>query len=148
MAREMPKFSKTPPDIAAAFDAATPARADVQRRTMFGCPALFVKGNMFAFAFGPRVAVRLDEAGRAKAITGGASVFEMMPGKPMGEYIAVPTTAIKSTALRKWIADGLASTERLPAKSGATKKTAAATKTAAMKKTVPRKTTATAAKKR
>ena len=140
MPREMPKFSKTPPDIAAAFDAATPPRADVQRRTMFGCPALFVKGNMFAFAFGPRVAVRLDEAARAKAIKGGAAVFEMMPGKPMSEYIAVPPSAIKTTALKKWIADGLASTERLPANTGAVKKTAAAksaaktTKTAAAKK--------------
>jgi len=139
MAREMPKFSKTPPDIAAAFDAAAPSRADVQRRTMFGCPALFVKGNMFAFAFGPRVAVRVDEAGRAKAIKGGAAVFEMMPGKPMSEYIAVPPGVIKTPALKKWIADGLASTERMPAKSGAAKKTAAKTTTA----TKAPKTTAT-----
>ncbi len=49
----MPTFTKTPPAIVAAFEAAQPARPDVVRRTMPGYPAYFTRGNMFAFTFGP-----------------------------------------------------------------------------------------------
>jgi len=121
--REMPKFTKTPPAIVAAFDAASPARSDVQRKTMFSYPALFLNGNMFAFTFGPRIAVRLDETGRAKALRSGAAIFEVMPGRPMKEYLAVPAAAMEGPALKKWIASGLACAEAMPAK--AAKKPAA-----------------------
>ena len=116
MPREMPKFTKTPPALIAAFDAASPSRAGVERKTMFGYPALFLKGNMFAFTFGPNVAVRLDDAGRAKALKSGAGPFEPMPGRPMQEYVAVPAAQMKGAALKKWIADGLAYADTLPAK--------------------------------
>ncbi len=116
MPRKMPKFTKTPREIVAAFDAASPSRSDVQRKTMFSYPALFVKGNMFAFTFGPKIAVRLDEAGRAKAAKAGAGPFEPMPGRQMKEYVSVPASAMKGAALKKWIADGLAYADTLPAK--------------------------------
>ncbi len=53
----MPKFTKTPPEIVTAFEAATPGRTDVVRKTMFGYPALFVRGSMFVFTFGAKVVV-------------------------------------------------------------------------------------------
>src|SRR5438046_9705189 len=99
----MPKFTKTPPDVVAAFDAASPSRGDIERRTMFSYPALFVKGNMFAFTFGPKIAVRADEATRAKQ-----KRFEPMPGRPMGEYIEIPAKDRKAAALTKWMAGSLA----------------------------------------
>src|SRR5712691_9853287 len=108
--RQMPKFTKTPPEIVAAFDAASPSRADIERRTMFSYPALFVKGNMFAFTFGPKIAVRADEATRAKQ-----KRFEPMPGRPMGEYVEVPSTDMKGALLKKWMAHGLAYADTLPA---------------------------------
>ena len=107
----MPKFTKTPPEVVAAFDAASPSRGDIERRTMFSYPALFVKGNMFAFTFGPKIAVRADEATRAKQ-----KPFEPMPGRPMGEYIEIPAKDMKGAALKKWMAGGLAYAETLPAK--------------------------------
>lgn len=116
MARKMPKFVKTPPEIVAAFDAASPSRSDVDRRTMFSYPALFVKGNMFAFTFGPRIAVRLDDARRAKAMQAGAKLFAPMPGRPMREYVEVPAKDMKGASLKKWFADGLAYADTLPAK--------------------------------
>jgi TfoX/Sxy family transcriptional regulator of competence genes len=126
--REMPRFTKTPPATIAAFDAATPSRPDVERKTMFGYPALFVKGNMFAFTFGPKIAVRLGEAARAKA---GAAPFEVMPGRAMKDYVAVPAPATKGgAALRRWLAQSLAYADTLPPK--AAKKTPA--KKAAAKK--------------
>ena len=121
MPREMPKFTKTPPEVVAAFDAATPSRKGIERKTMFSYPALFVNGNMFAFTFGPKIAVRADEATRAKA---GMKRFEPMPGRPMGEYIEVPEKDMKGAALKRWFADGLAYTATLPPKSAKTKKAA------------------------
>src|SRR5438094_9677919 len=115
----MPKFTKTRPEVVAAFDAASPSRADIERKTMFSYPALFVKGNMFAFTFGPKIAVRADEATRATQ-----KRFEPMPGRPMGEYIEIPAKDMKGAALKRWVADGLAYAETLPAKTAKTKKTA------------------------
>ena len=58
-----------------------------------------------------------------------------MPGHGMKEYVTVPATASQGAALRRWIGDGLAYAQTLPAK------TAARTKAAATKKTTSRKTT-------
>ncbi len=113
MPRPMPKFTKTPPEVVAAFDAASPSRNDVERKTMFSYPALFVKGNMFAFTFGPKIAVRADEATRAKP---GMKRFEPMPGRPMGEYVEVPAADMKNAALKRWMASALAYADTLPAK--------------------------------
>lgn len=125
MPREMPKFTKTPPEVIAAFDAASPSRKDVERKTMFSYPALFVKGNMFAFTFGPKIAVRADEATRAKP---GLRRFEPMPGRPMGEYVEVPESDMRGAALKKWMASSLAYADTLPpkAKKATAKKPAAA----------------------
>ena len=111
--RVMPKFTKTPPEVVAAFDAASPSRGDIERRTMFSYPALFVKGNMFAITFGPKIAVRADEATRARP---GMKRFEPMPGRPMGEYVEVPAKDMKGAALKRWMADGLGYADTLPAK--------------------------------
>jgi hypothetical protein len=125
----MPKFTKTPPEVVAAFDAASPSRGDIERKTMFSYPALFVKGNMFAFTFGPKIAVRADEATRAKPAI---KRFEPMPGRPMGEYVEVPAKDMKGAALARWMAGGLAYADSLPAK--AKKNPVARAKTAARKK--------------
>ena len=115
----MPKFTKTPPAVVAAFDAASPSRADIERKTMFSYPALFVKGNMFAFTFGPKIAVRADEATRAKN-----KRFEPMPGRPMGEYVEVPAKDMKGVALKKWMTSALAYADTLPRKAAKPKKPA------------------------
>ena len=119
--RKMPTFTKTPPEIIAAFEAARPDRPDVERKTMFSYPSYFVKGNMFAFTFGPKIAVRLGEKAPK-----GAKPFEIMNGKGMAQYYEVPASAMKGAALKKWIADGLAYAETMPAKAKkTTKKTVA-----------------------
>ena len=128
MPRVMPKFTKTPPEVVKAFDTASPSRGDIERKTMFSYPALFVKGNMFAFTFGPKIAVRADEATRAKP---GIKRFEPMPGRPMGEYVEVPAKDMKGAPLKKWMSDGLAYADTLPAKA---KKTPAAKRKLAAKK--------------
>jgi hypothetical protein len=97
---------------------------------MFSYPALFVKGNMFAFTFGPKIAVRADEATRAKP---GMKRFEPMPGRPMGEYVEVPAKDMTAPALKRWMSSALAYADTLEpkAKKSAAKK--AATKQGALK---------------
>ncbi len=139
MPRTMPKFTKTPPELVAAFDAASPSRGDIERKMMFSYPALFVKGNMFAFTFGPKIAVRLDEAGRARAAKAGAGPFEPMPGRGMKEYVTVPEAAMKGAGLKTWIADGLAYADTLPAKAAKAAKAAKPKKTAVTKSATKKK---------
>src|SRR3954471_14220090 len=134
MPRVMPKFTKTPPDVVAACAAASRSRGDIERKTMFSYPALFVKGNMFAFTFGPKIAVRADDATRARS---GVKRFEPMPGRPMGEYVEVPAKDMKGAPLARWMADGLAYADTLPAK--AKQKPAAKKKPAASKKPVAKR---------
>jgi hypothetical protein len=131
MPRPMPKFTKTPPEVLAAFDAASPSRADVERKRMFSYPALFVRGNMFAFTFGPKIAVRADEATRAKP---GMKRFEPMPGRPMGEYVEVPAKDMKGAALKRWMTAALAYADTLPPKTKTTVKKATVKKTTVRKK--------------
>lgn len=111
----MPAFEKTPPKVAAAFEAALPRGAEL--RKMFGYPAFFSGGNMFAGTFGPNVVVRLPDDERAKALTEGCSKFEPMPGRPMKEYVTVPAKAVADpVALRRWIGRAAAYGASLPAK--------------------------------
>jgi TfoX/Sxy family transcriptional regulator of competence genes len=59
---------------------------------MFGGPAYFVNGNMFAGVLGEQLMVRLDADDRAELLDAdpGAVPFEPMPGRPMREYVTLP----------------------------------------------------------
>ena len=73
------------------FDQLLPRRPEVERKPMFGNLAGFAGGTMFLCLFGDRVAVRLDEEGRAELLAeAGATRFEPMPGRPMKEYVVLP----------------------------------------------------------
>ncbi len=84
---------------------------------MFGYPALFVSGNMFAGTYRDSLFVRLPEDERAAAMKRGAKPFEPMPGRPMKEYVVVPAGIVaKPAELASWIERGLAYAARLPVK--------------------------------
>ena len=126
------QWKKTPPELAATFDKAAPRDPKIVRRPMFGYPALFLNGNMFASTFQDKVVARLAEDGRARALEAGAKQFEPMPGRPMKEYVVVPATDVaKPAALAKWIEQAHAYATTLPEKTKPVKKT---TKKAATKK--------------
>jgi TfoX/Sxy family transcriptional regulator of competence genes len=132
------RWIKTPPEIVAAFDKAVPADPRVVRKPMFGYPALYLNGNMFAGTFQDKVVVRLSEPGRARAAkTARAVAFEPMPGRPMKEYVVLPSAVVaKPAALGKWIEEARAHAESLPAKTKAAPKRTA-TKSSASKTTSP-----------
>ena len=109
-------WKKSPPELIAAFEKAKPADPSVMSRPMFGYPALFLKGNMFAGTYEDKIVVRF---GDDRTIPGAktAKNFEPMPGRAMKHYLVVPDAVMKSpTKLRTWIAHAHAYAKTLPAK--------------------------------
>jgi TfoX/Sxy family transcriptional regulator of competence genes len=108
----------------ATFEEYLPVRPDVQRRPVFGQPAAFVGGNMFLGVFGDKVFVRLSETDRAlaeKAV--GATTFEPMPGRPMREYMVLPSTVWKDRKrATEWVDRSLRYALEMPAKQPRTRK--------------------------
>src|SRR5260221_9270821 len=119
-------WKKTRPALAGAFDRAAPKAPRVVRKPMFGYPALFLNGNMFAGTFQDKVVARLAEADRDKALQSGVERFEPMPGRPMKEYIVIPSDDVtKPAALAGWIARAHRHAATLPPKAKPVKKTTA-----------------------
>jgi TfoX/Sxy family transcriptional regulator of competence genes len=112
------KWQKAPPELIEMFDAALPDSPDVQRRQMFGYPAAFVNGNMFAGLHQSQMIVRLpkDQYDELLAVPG-AGPFEPMPGRPMRGYAVIPE-AMQSDepVLRAWLERGRAHAASLPPK--------------------------------
>jgi TfoX/Sxy family transcriptional regulator of competence genes len=116
-----PKFPKAPAALCERFTRAASALPGAELRTMFGYPAAFVAGNMFAGVFGDGVMLRLSEAERAEC---GWAPFEPMKGRPLREYVLAPASVSGSQAkLSAWAARAHAFAKTLPPKS-ATRKAA------------------------
>jgi len=110
----MPRPSE---DARTAFRAALPDDGAVAVRPMFGNIAAFLNGNMFAGLFGEDLFVRLPEGERAALIARGGSAFEPMPGRPMKEYVTVPSSwAGDPAATRGWLLRSLELARELPPK--------------------------------
>ena len=112
-------WRKSPPALIELFDAALPEDPRVERRQMFGYPAAFAGGNMFAGLFEDKCVLRLAEAEReALRSKHGAVGFEPMPGRPMREYSVLPEKLLADRkAFRSWLERGLAYAASLPPKS-------------------------------
>lgn len=96
------KWEKPSDSLAKAFDEALPKTTRVEKRKLFGMPAAFVNGNMFAGLHNQNIALRLSEKDRAALLKSGWSQFEPMAGRPMKEYLTSPAE-IKSSELKKWL---------------------------------------------
>jgi len=131
-----PKWRKSPPELIALFEEVMPGPPAVPRK-MFGYPAAFVNGKLFMSLFQEQMLVRLPEELRTKLMADGWKRFEPMPGRPMGEYLAVPEQILgRDKELRQWVAKALTYGTSLKPK--ATSKTNAKPKTSA-KKPAPKK---------
>ena len=88
-------WSKTPKGLVDLFGACLPEDGRVQTRKMFGFPAAFVNGHMFAGLFQDQMFVRLSPEDRAwLEAEHGAVNFEPMPGRPMKQYACLPETVL------------------------------------------------------
>ena len=117
------KFQKTPPWLATLFDEVI-ATFPGERRKMFGYPCVFLNGLLVSGTFADRVIVRLSETDRAEALKiEGAELFEPMPGRPMREYVVLPTELCETPEeLAAWIDRGFGFVATLPPKTSAAKK--------------------------
>jgi TfoX/Sxy family transcriptional regulator of competence genes len=116
--RPMPVFSKAPEALVVRFGEAVEKLPGVVARKMFGYPAAFTKGQMFAALFQSSCILRLDEKGRAEfAKKHGGKAFEPVPGRPMREYMAVPEDVLASAAgFSGWLLRARAYAASLPPK--------------------------------
>jgi TfoX/Sxy family transcriptional regulator of competence genes len=116
--RSMPKFEKAPAELVQAFNELVGPLPGVELRKMFGYPAAFFHGQMFASLFADNMIVRLPEEDRARLLAvEGAALFEPMPGRPMREYVALPPALIaRPGEASPWLERALAYAASLPPK--------------------------------
>jgi TfoX/Sxy family transcriptional regulator of competence genes len=86
-----------------------------QKRMMFGGPAFFAKGNMFAGVHGEHLMLRLGQADREEFLSlPGAAPFGPM-GRPMKEYMSVPESVLGDAAgLDGWLRRSFEYADSLP----------------------------------
>jgi len=113
------KWKKAPPELIGLFDRVLPQAEDVSRRTMFGYPCAFNRGNMFSGLFADALFVRLPGPERTKMIEeDGGGPLAPMPGRVMKDYAVVPAALLSDEkALAKTVRRSLDFTRTLPAKS-------------------------------
>ncbi|HLQ65086.1 MAG TPA: TfoX/Sxy family protein [bacterium] len=121
--RQMPKWTKAPPELVARFAALLEGVPDTQTRKMFGYPAALVRGHLFAGVFQEDMFVRLsaDDCAQFMKIPG-ARPFEPMPGRAMRGYVVVPPPVLASPRVRGWLEKAVAHAKSLPRKARARQK--------------------------
>ena len=97
-------WRRAPPDLVDRFAAAVAGVEGMEQRQMFGYPAAFVGGNMVTGLHQESWIVRLGEADRSSLVERGWQTFSPMPGRPMREYLALPSAvAADAEAARSWV---------------------------------------------
>jgi hypothetical protein len=72
---------------------------------------------MFTGLHQDRWVIRLPDEARAALAEAGGTPFEVMPGRPMREYLVLPATlASNPAAMRPWLERALANARDLPPK--------------------------------
>ena len=112
------KLPSADPGAVQRFSELTPTGPGITVKKVFGQPAAFINGNMFFGVFGPNLFLRLSAEQREEASRSfRAQPFEPMKGRPMTEYICLPTGILGDKALaRTWVERGLAHASALAPK--------------------------------
>ena len=111
-------WQKSPPDLVQRFDRAVPDDGAIQKRKMFGYPAAFLGGRLFASLYREEVVLKLSEKDRSAFLKlPGCRPFEPRPGRVMGDFVLMPAAlAADAAALKRWIARAHGHAASLPAK--------------------------------
>jgi len=112
------KIPRSNEDSKEFFRSILPNDARITIRPMFGNISAFVNGNMFAGLFGDDLFVRLSDESRKELLEKkGASLLELMKGKPMKEYVVLPNAwRNQHETIRIWVTRSLDWTSKLPPK--------------------------------
>lgn len=120
----MPKMPKADDESKEFFRSVVPDHPAITVRPMFGQLAAFVNGNMFMGLFGTALALRLPEQDHEAILEAGGAPFEPMPGRPMREYMLLPTVwRDEPDRVHEWVARSLDWVEELPPKEPKKKQT-------------------------
>lgn len=103
-------WRKSPPELIALFDEAVPKDRQIERRKMFGYPAAFLNGYLFAGLHQENFVLKLSPADRDRLVAERhASMFEPVPGRPMREFAVLPQSLLSErAALAIWIEQSIA----------------------------------------
>ncbi len=117
-------WEKPSTELGRILDEAAAPFAVIERRKMFGCPAFFINGNMFAGVYGQQLFLRLPSETRAMLETDWeAKPFEPIPGRPMTEYVTMPEAIWSdSAALEEWMRRSVEFVASMPPKQPKPKK--------------------------
>lgn len=109
-----PKASKQKGELLAAHM----AKFNLDKRTMFGAPVYFVKGNMFTGIFGEQVFSRFSVRDREELAKDFQAVtFEPVKGRKMMEYMVLPESLISDNdEFDAWLGRSFAYVNALPQK--------------------------------
>ena len=89
----------------------------VDFKPMFGCPAYFIRGNMFAGVWQDSLMLRLPDGQRQQVRDAGGWPFEPMEGRPMKEYVVLPPADVADHgALQDWVLRAAGYAASLPPK--------------------------------
>ncbi len=118
------QWQPAPEPLVQAFEKAVGSVPEAQMRKMFGYPACFINGNMFAGLFADKMFLRLSDRDRESFLRlKNAGLFEPMTGRPMREYVVVPPTLLNSQAkLAPWLDKALEYAKSLPPKASKSKR--------------------------
>jgi TfoX/Sxy family transcriptional regulator of competence genes len=106
-------WRKSPPELVELFEASLPNSPRIERRRMFGYPAAFVNGNMFAGLHQDDVLVRLSEKQQQTLMREGGRPWQPHAGRVMKNYLLLPAGG-EPTALARWLAHSFAYAASLP----------------------------------
>jgi TfoX/Sxy family transcriptional regulator of competence genes len=116
MAEHETRSPKSSPEARDAFRGLVPDDERVTVRPMFGSVAAFVGGNMFMGLVRDELFVRVAEPDRATLADAGGRALEVMPGRPMKEYVTLPRWQGRADEVRAWGARALDYALTLPPK--------------------------------
>jgi TfoX/Sxy family transcriptional regulator of competence genes len=110
-------WEKSAPELVERFGHVLDRFPDVERRKMFGHPAAFVGGNMVTGLHQANWIVRLPDDAQAEAMAEGATTFDPMGGRPMKNYVALPTDVLADDErLERWVERAIEHGRTLPPK--------------------------------
>ena len=91
MKKNLRVWKKSPPSLTELFDAVIPKDARIERRMMFGYPAAFLNGHLFAGLHQENFILKFSPADRDRlTMECNAPAFEPVPGRAMHEYRVLP----------------------------------------------------------
>ena len=135
------KWEKAPEELKVLIERVM-AGIDCEKRPMFGYPAFFINGNMFAGLFQSFLFIRLSPTQVTDLTQKHPTIspLEPMPGRPMKEYFVIPEALYRQEGAAKAVAaEAAAYVRALPTKAPK-RKQPKATKAAPPKKAMKKAT--------